>query len=64
MRHSTKASQKSPNGIPWDKLYDAPLKGKPVLVGAGNFDVNVPGDEIVYLYEALDIRHRDAPTNP
>ncbi len=54
--------QKTPNGIPWAKLYDVPLKGKPVLVNAGNYDVNVPGDEIAYLYELNSADKKD-PTD-
>jgi hypothetical protein len=38
------------NGIPWDTLYEANLTGRPELIGTGNFDDNVPGDEIIYAY--------------
>ena len=51
---SVGVNQKTPNGIPWAKLYSTPLKGKPVLIAAGNFDVNVPGDEIAYIFELND----------
>ncbi len=34
------------NGIPWKQLFTTPLPGNPQLVFAGNFDPNVPGDEI------------------
>jgi hypothetical protein len=34
------------NGIPWKLLYTASLPARPALVFAGNFDPNVPGDEI------------------
>lgn len=34
------------NGIPWKLLYTLPLPSRPALVFAGNFDPNVPGDEI------------------
>ena len=56
---SISVNQKTPNGIPWAKLYDAPLKGKPVLVVGGNFDVNVPGDEIAYIYELNSADKKD-----
>lgn len=39
------------NSIPWAILYETTLPGKPTLVGAGNLDPNVPGDEIAYGYE-------------
>ncbi|MFN8493288.1 MAG: hypothetical protein U0350_37165 [Caldilineaceae bacterium] len=59
----TKSNQKTPNGIPWDKLYDAPLKGKPVLVAGGDFDVNIPGDEITYVYELNAAEKTDPSDN-
>ena len=34
------------NGVPWKQLFTLPLPGNPTLVFAGNFDTNVPGDEI------------------
>jgi len=34
------------NGIPWKQLFSMPLPSRPELVFAGNFDPNVPGDEI------------------
>ncbi|MDQ3250141.1 MAG: hypothetical protein M3Q45_13155, partial [Chloroflexota bacterium] len=45
------AGRKTPTGIPWDKLYETPLPGKPVHVNAGNYDNNIAGDEIAYLFE-------------
>ncbi len=59
---SLSVGQKTPNGIPWAKLYDVTLKGKPVLVNAGNYDVNVPGDEIAYLFE-LNTADKKDPTD-
>lgn len=44
-RGSTPADPKI-NGIPWRQLASIPLPSKPELVFAGNFDPNVPGDEI------------------
>lgn len=34
------------NGIPWKQLFNLALPSRPALVFAGNFDPNVPGDEI------------------
>jgi len=34
------------NGIPWKQLFNLSLPSRPALVFAGNFDPNVPGDEI------------------
>lgn len=34
------------NGIPWKLLYSTPLPSRPELVFAGDFDPNIPGDEI------------------
>ncbi len=34
------------NGIPWKQLFSMALPSRPALVFAGNFDPNVPGDEI------------------
>ncbi len=34
------------NGIPWKQLYSLPLPSRPELVFAGDFDPNVPGDEM------------------
>lgn len=39
------------NGIPWDTLYITNTLGTPEMVDVGNFDTNVPGDEIIYFYE-------------
>lgn len=41
------------NGIPWDTLYRVDLPGSPQLVVTGNFDQNLPGAEIIYLYQLL-----------
>lgn len=38
------------NGIPWVELYSVELPGEPLVVGAGNFALDRPGDEIVYVY--------------
>src|SRR5687768_11563161 len=40
------SNRKTPNGIPWDKLYETALLGRPAIVTAGNYDANIPGDEI------------------
>lgn len=48
------------NGIPWDTLYRVEVPGSPQLVASGNFDENIPGDEIIYVYE---MRPEDRP-NP
>jgi len=43
------------NEIPWDTLYTTSITGgKPLLVGAGNLDAGIPGDEIVYVIELED----------
>ena len=34
------------NDIPWKVMFSLPLPSRPELVFAGNFDPNVPGDEI------------------
>ena len=39
------------NNIPWDTLFQLDVPGTPVLVAAGNFDPNIPGDEICYVYQ-------------
>ena len=39
------------NGIPWKKLYESALAFRPRAVAAGNFDANVPGDEILVSME-------------
>lgn len=48
------------NGIPWDTLYRVEVPGSPQLVAAGNFDENIPGDEIIFVYE---MRPEDRPSN-
>ena len=42
------AGNGSINGVAWAKLYERTIPGKPTLVAAGNFDVNIPGDEILF----------------
>jgi hypothetical protein len=42
------------NGIPWEQLFTMTAPGAPQFVRAGNFDDNLPGDEIIYLYEIRD----------
>jgi len=42
---------KSPNGIPWAKLYETTVDGDPKLVATGKFDPNLPGDHIYYTYD-------------
>jgi len=46
------------NGIPWDTLYETQLPGSPQLVAAGNFDDNLPGDEIMYFYDLVNNEDR------
>ena len=36
------------NGIPWKLAAQRLIPGRPAIVKAGNFDPNVPGDEILY----------------
>ncbi len=38
------------NGIPWAQLYSVALHGEPIIVGAGNFALDRPADEIVVCY--------------
>ncbi len=42
---------KSPNGIPWAKLYEIAVPGSPKLVATGKLDPNLPGDHIYYTYD-------------
>ena len=42
------------NNVPWAKLYERSIPGRPTLVAAGNFDVNIPGDEILFGFEMND----------
>ncbi|HRW09412.1 MAG TPA: hypothetical protein P5121_30130 [Caldilineaceae bacterium] len=42
---------KSPNGIPWAKLYETTVPGDPKLVATGKFDPNLPGAHIFYTYD-------------
>ncbi len=55
------ANHKTPNGIPWDKLYETALLGQPAIVTAGNYDANIPGDEIAYIFDlnAADKKNPD-----
>lgn len=39
------------NGIPWVTLLDLTVPFRPILVGAGNFDTGVPGDEFFVVTE-------------
>jgi hypothetical protein len=39
------------NEIPWDTLYRIDVPGTPRLVSSGEFDQNVPGNEIIYTYD-------------
>lgn len=40
-------NRKTPNGIPWDILYESqPEPGIIQFIISGNFDVNIPGDEL------------------
>ncbi len=41
------------NGVNWRQLVRAPLPDRPEMVGAGDFDVNVDGDEIVVVRETI-----------
>lgn len=51
------------NGIPWTLLYEETLSGVPLIVATGDFDLNVPVDEIVYYYTlpAGEIVQQDDP---
>lgn len=42
---------KSPNGIPWAKLYETTIPGSPKLVATGKLDPNLPGAHIYYTYD-------------
>lgn len=42
---------KTPNGIPWAKLYERTDQGNQKLVGTGKLDPNLPGDHIAYVLE-------------
>ena len=39
------------NEVPWAKLYERVIGSTPVIVGAGDLDDNIPGDEIIYGFE-------------
>ena len=42
------------NGIPWKLLHQRLIPGRPAIVKAGNFDPNLPGDEILYGFKMND----------
>ncbi len=44
------------NGVPWDILYEETLPGPPTVVGAGDMDAGIAGDEILYGYSTGDER--------
>ena len=44
-------SGETPNGIAWKRLADIPIGFTPKIIGAGNMDNGIPGDEIIYGYE-------------
>ena len=48
------------NQIPWAELYSTSLSGRPLLVGAGDLNPALPGDELAFITE-LDAATR---TNP
>lgn len=39
------------NDIPWETLYEEVLPDRPRLVGAGDLDAGIAGDEIIYAYD-------------
>lgn len=41
-------------GVPWKKLYERPLGATPGIVAAGDFDINIPGDEVLYTFNVSD----------
>ncbi len=46
-RGATNPDRKTPNGIPWDILYEStPESGEIQFIVAGNFDDGIPGDEL------------------
>jgi len=55
---------KTPNGIPWAKLYETAIPGNPRLVGAGKLDANLPGDHIVYVFEVSAVTQRMVVLKP
>lgn len=42
---------KTPNGIPWAKLYERTDQGNQKMVGTGKLDPNLPGDHIAYVLQ-------------
>lgn len=42
---------KTPNGIPWAKLYERTDQGNQQVLGTGRLDPNLPGDHIAYVLE-------------
>lgn len=49
---------KSPNGIPWAKLYEISIPGNPKVIATGKLDPNLPGDHIVYGFQVNPTTHR------
>lgn len=41
-------------GVPWKKLYERSLGATPGIVAAGDFDINIPGDEILYTFDVTE----------
>lgn len=41
-------SGETPNGVPWRRLYEESFPYTPLVIGAGNMDAGIPGDEIIY----------------
>ncbi|MEZ4659610.1 MAG: hypothetical protein R2911_18795 [Caldilineaceae bacterium] len=39
------------NDVPWAKLYERVIGATPVIVGAGDLDNNIPGDEVIFGFE-------------
>jgi hypothetical protein len=61
------------NGIPWDKLWETSFSGNGQYIVGGNFDANIPGDEIavgfrngdtsvVQIYNANSLDSNQKPT--
>ncbi len=49
---------KTPNGIPWAKLYEIAIPGNPKVIGTGKLDLNLPGDHIAYGYQISATSYR------
>ena len=43
------------NGIPWDTLWEKTLPGYAEIILAGDFDHNIPGDELLYAYRDVNM---------